>query len=335
MSKIFPLRKNKTYIVAEAEINHNGNLETALEMINSASQIGADAIKFQYIIADEIATPGSKYHVLFKKVELTHSEYQEIMAYANSRDIDCFFTVPSLNALQHVTDLNPPYIKIGSSNINNIMLLDEVSKCGIPVILSTGMATIGEIETALNHLTDQPVALLHCTVQYPVTDCSELNLKAISTLNHIFPHCCIGYSDHTIGSLASSIAVVQGAKIVEKHFTLDCKQEGPDHEFSTDIGGFKNLIESIKYVESALGDGVKRPSPSELKIIKQVRRYLIAAKNIDRNEIIRNSSIAASRIEYFDEAVGAEFADMLIGWRSKYQFKKGDPLDWTLLKNSK
>jgi len=332
LPKDFPLKNDKTFIVAEAEINHNGDLATALKMLETAGKIGADAVKFQYIIADEIASPDSDYYDLFKKVELTHDECLEIMANARERNIECFFTAPSIMTLQRIVELNPPYIKIGSSNITNLSLLDAVNQAGIPVILSTGTATIGEIETALNRLPDLPVSLLHCTVQYPVKDPGELNLNAISTLQSVFPSHCIGYSDHTTGPLASAVAVVNGAKIIEKHFTLDRTQEGPDHAFSTDVEGFRQLIEAIRYTEMALGDGVKRPSASETSIVKNVRRYIVATKDINIGDTISSSNVSARRIAYFEGAVGAEFIDIVTGWETPCSFEKGTPLNWTALK---
>ncbi|MBW1941342.1 MAG: N-acetylneuraminate synthase family protein [Deltaproteobacteria bacterium] len=327
MKNDFPLKQEQTFIVAEAEINHNGNLNTAQKMVDAAKEAGADAIKFQYILADEIVEKGSPFHDLFKKVEFSFDEYKTLINYTRERNVECFFTVPSKNTLPHVLKLEPRFLKIGSTNITNLPLLKAVGKAQIPVILSTGMATLGEIEQGLQVLGDVPVCLLHCTVRYPA-EMKELNLRAIDTMKRAFPDNLVGYSDHTVGETASVMAVTLGAKMIEKHFTLDCSQDGPDHAFSTDPSAFSKLIKAIRDVESALGDGIKRPAELEMPSISNVRRYLVAVKDIRKGEEITGSNVDCRRVSDPGGAIGAHLFDLLNGWESPRGYRAGEILFW-------
>ena len=329
----FPIDQTKTYIIAEAEINHNGKLQTALQMISTAKEIGADAIKFQYIIAEEICSKDSAYYDLFKKAELSHRECKTVMQYAEEKNIDCFFTSPSNNTLLKVIDLKPKFIKIGSTNISNIPLLKNTAKTGIPVILSTGMATLGEIETGLELLTNIPVCLLHCAVRYPAEP-SSLNLRAIATMKTVFPMNLIGYSDHSEGEQAAVAAITLGAKVIEKHFTLDKTDNGPDHHFSADPTEFKNMVHSIRTTEIMLGDGIKKPSELEIPNIVNARRYIVALKNIPAGDRITKSHIDCRRVKYVEGDIGSASFDLMVGWKSPKNYKTGETLNWNHIKNN-
>ncbi len=324
------------YVIAEGEINHNGNLETALQMVDSAKESGADAIKLQFIVADEIATPDSPYYAIFKGVELSKDDFTKILERARKNGIDCFLTVPSVKTLQPVLELKPSLIKIGSTNLTNLPLLEAIGRAGVPVLFSTGIGRLGEIEEALTALNSPPLptAIMHCTVQYPAK-IDQLNLRAIPLMAAAFPDHPIGYSDHTLGIVASVSAVTLGARIIEKHFTLDRTQKGPDHGFSTEPKDFKTFVEAIRQTESALGDSTKKPAAAEAPMIKSARRYLVAARNIDAGKLLESDDLALRRIPPDTEGgIEPRFLNMLIGWKSPKSFKSGEPLTWPVFKQA-
>jgi len=328
----FPLLNKEgtnTYVIAEAEINHNGDLETALKMVEVAKKAGAQAIKFQYILAEEIATPNSSYHSLFKKVELTHKEFEQIFDRSQVIGIDCFVTVPGLGTLERVLDLKPPVLKIGSTNLTNIPLLEKVGATGIPVLLSTGLGTLGEIETALNALNapHTPVGIFHRTIQYPAC-MSDINLRAINTLQTAFPINPVGYSDHTEGEWAAIAAVTLGACMIEKHFTLDRSQDGPDHAFSTDPEQFTRMVRAIRQTEAALGNGIKKPAPAEASMIRSARRYLVAARDIRRGTTLNGDNLTCRRIPPDREGVEPAMLQYMVGWKAPKDYSVGEPLTW-------
>jgi len=322
-------KNGHAYIIAEAEINHNGKLEIALDMVRVAKNVGADAIKFQYIVADNIVEPVSPYYDLFKRVELDYIEFQTIFECAVEIGIDCFLTVPDIESLRPVLELSPPYLKIGSSNLTNVPLLEEVGKAGLPVILSTGLGTLGEVETAVEalNLRDEALTLLHCTVQYPAP-LKSLNLRAIATMLSVFPQFSIGFSDHSEGELAGIAAFVLGANVFEKHFTLDRSQEGPDHGFSTDPDGFDKYVKAIRQTEMALGDGIKRPDDEEVQIINRVRRFIVAARKISRGKIFEKEDLSCLRIDSEKEGIEPRMLAKILGWNSPQDYMQGEPLIW-------
>jgi len=322
-------KMDKAFIIAEAEINHNGDLQTALKMVKVASEVGADAIKFQYIVAEEIAAPGSVYYDLFKSVELSQEAFRQILCRAKELSIVCFLTVPSIESLPRVLEIEPPMIKIGSTNLTNIPLLETIGKTGLPVILSTGLGTLGEIDRAILALNASParIALLHCTVKYPAP-LPSLNLRAIETLRFAFSGHRIGFSDHTEGESAAIAALALGARIFEKHFTLDKAQKGPDHAFSTDPDGFARYVAAIRQIEQALGDGIKRPHEAEIPMIRTGRRYIVAARKISKGSNLREDDLSCRRIPADKEGVEPAMLHRIVGWRAPKNYAIGEPLSW-------
>ncbi len=323
----FPIDSDSTYIIAEGEINHNGSVEIALDMVSAAKDAGADAIKFQYIVADEIAAKGTDFHKLFSKVELSFEELSVIRDKASGLGVDFFITAPSLGTLPQVNQLEPCFIKIGSTNITNIPLLEGIAALGRPVILSTGASRLGEIENALIALTGVSVALLHCTVNYPAKT-EDLNLKAITTMRSAFPDRVVGYSDHSIGDTAAVAAAALGARIIEKHFTLDKSMEGPDHSFSTDPIEFARLVAAVRACEEALGTGKKEPSASEANIPMVARRFVVAARNIPAGSPILALDLNYRRVDYVKGLVRVEEHGMIIDMISPRNYIAGEALNW-------
>lgn len=283
-------------VIAEAGVNHNGSLELAFKLVDAAVFAGADYVKFQTFMTDEciskdaVKAPyqgkGSQYEMV-KGFELSFNDFAKIKEYCSGRIR--FLSSPfDLKSLEFLSDLE--MIKVASGEITNLPLLEKIRK---PVLLSTGMSTLGEIQDAILVLRKNRVkiTLLHCVSSYPCPLC-EANLRAIETLKKFgFP---VGYSDHTLGIEAVLGAVALGATVIEKHLTLDKKMTGPDHKISLEPKEFKNMIEMIHNLEIALGDGVKKPQRSEIENLV-VRKSIVASKDIWEGEIFTNENLTTKR----------------------------------------
>lgn len=275
------------YVIAEVGHNHGGSLKTAKEMVRVAAACGVDAVKFQkrenqtlYSAAMRAApytgeqSFGPTYGAHREALELCQYDYDELRVDATSARIACFataFDVPSLITLLKV---GVPAIKLASGSVTDTPLLSQVAVCGVPVILSTGGSTDKEIDQAVNILSrwTRQFALLHCTAAYPVLDFAELNLRCITTLRERYPETVIGWSGHDSGIAMASVAVALGARIIEKHFTLNRASKGTDHAFSLEPGGMRKLVRDLQRAHVALGDGVKRVYESERGPIAKMRR---------------------------------------------------------------
>jgi N-acetylneuraminate synthase len=327
----------KTFIIAEAGVNHNGSIEMACALVDVAATAGADAVKFQTFKATEVISrhaPKADYQKLttsasesqldmVQKLELSEADHHILISHAKTKKIEFLstpFDLPSLRLLTDRFELST--IKIPSGEITNAPFLLEVARTGKKVILSTGMSTLGEVETALGALAfgytgDQDtkpgsnafliafasdvgqaalrehVSLLHCTTEYPAPY-AEVNLKAMNTLTNAFG-LPVGLSDHTIGIHVPVAAVARGATIIEKHFTLDKSLPGPDHAASLEPNELEQMVKAIRYVEIALGDGIKRPTESEMKNRDISRKSLVAAKPIQAGQVLGTEDIAIKR----------------------------------------
>ena len=302
----------KTIIIAEAGVNHNGSLDIAKQLINVASEAGADYVKFQTFNSKLVVTASANqadYQIknteinesqldMISKLELSHENHYELLKYAKSCNIKFFSTAFDLPSIKFLNELGLDLFKIPSGEITNLPYLRLIGSYGKPIILSTGMSTLGEIEDALRVLEDsgtnrKKITLLHCTTEYPAP-LIEVNLKAIHTLRQAFG-IDVGYSDHTEGIEISIAAVSLGASIIEKHFTLDRSLPGPDHKASIEPKELKLLISSIRNVELAFGDGIKRVTNSELKNITIARKSLVANANISKGDIFTEYNISVKR----------------------------------------
>ena len=302
----------KVLIIAEAGVNHNGNLETAKKLIDSAKESGADMIKFQTFAANRIVTtsaPKAEYqrettdelksqYEMISKLELSRDMHQELISYCKSCDIDFFSTGFDIESIEMLFQLGLEIFKIPSGEITNLPYLRHLAKYNKPIILSTGMATLGEIEAALNTLETygtqrENITVLHCNTDYP-TPFSDVNLNAMITIRDAFG-VSVGYSDHTLGIEVSIAAVAIGAAVIEKHFTLDRNLPGPDHQASLEPNELKAMVTSIRNIEKALGNGIKRPSQSEVKNKPIVRKSLVASTNIRNGENFTEANIAVKR----------------------------------------
>lgn len=336
------------YVIAEAGVNHNGSIDLAHQLIDIAADVGVDAVKFQTFRADRLVThnaPKAQYQVentsgtsqlaMLKALELSDESHHELLAHCQDRGIEFLstpFDVGSLNFL--VNDLGVSRLKLGSGDLTNALLLLTAAQTKLPIILSTGMSLLGEIEKALailaygylgsnghqspssadfeaayvslegQRLLAENVTLLHCTTEYP-TPLGQVNLRVMDTLMQAF-QVSGGLSDHTLGISAAIAAVARGAKVIEKHFTLDKQLPGPDHCASLDGQELKQLVKSIREVELALGNPVKHPVEAELKNRQIVRRGLVAACPIRKGERFSRQNLDVKRggnvsaLEYWD-----------------------------------
>ena len=326
-----------TFIIAEAGVNHNGDLSLAGQLIDVAAEAGVDAVKFQTFLAEHLVTrnaPKAEYQTrttdqsesqfeMIQKLELAESDHETLMAHAQARGIAFLstpFDVPSLHLLTKRCKLQ--VIKVPSGEITNAPFLLAIARTAQRVILSTGMSTLGEVEAALGVLAfgciapaevkpqggdfeqafaseagqralRDRVTLLHCTTEYPAP-CGEVNLRAMNTMDAAFG-LPVGYSDHTAGIHISLAAVACGARVIEKHFTLDRNLPGPDHKASLEPGELRELVLKIREIEQALGDGVKRPTASERKNRDVARKSLVAGRAIKLGEVFTEENLMCKR----------------------------------------
>lgn len=300
----------KCLVIAEAGVNHNGSLDLALQLCDAAKGAGADVVKFQTWKTEAIITATvdqaeyqkentgkseSQFDML-KKLELSYDDFVKIKKHCDSIDIIFASTADEAESLDFLVSLGIPFIKVGSGEIGNISFLRHIGSKGLPVILSTGMSSLADIKLSLQALREggaSDITLLHCTTSYPCLF-ENVNLKAMLTMKETF-RLPVGYSDHTPGNTISVAAVAMGAKVIEKHFTLDKNMEGPDHKASLDPEEFKTLIQKIRILETALGNGKKEPADVERAISKVILKRIVAKRPIRKGQIICPEDICVKR----------------------------------------
>ncbi len=328
------------YIIAEAGVNHNGNLDLAFKLCDAAKIAGVDAIKFQTWQTEKIVghlTKTAEYQAvntsnrtqtqfeMLKKLELTQKDFKRIQEYCIQIGIDFLSTPDEEDSLKFlVEELHIPLIKIGSGEVTNIHYLRQIASYKLPVILSTGMSTLSQVAKAYEVLEDAgapQISLLHCTTNYPCP-MEEVNLKAMLTLKKAF-HCQVGYSDHTLGIEIPVAAVGLGAQIIEKHFTLDRNMEGPDHAASLNPDELHKMVQAIRNVEKALGDGIKKPNISEKSISKVVLKSIVAKRAIKKGEKLSEDNLVVKRV---DKGLSASFWDLVVGLVADADYQEDEPI---------
>jgi N,N'-diacetyllegionaminate synthase len=302
--------RKEVFIIAEAGVNHNGSKELAFKLIDKAKEAGVDAIKFQTFKAEKVVSKyadkaayqkastgnGETQLEMVKKLELSFSDFIELKNYSNEVGILFLSTPFDDDSIDFLSDLGMEIFKIPSGEITNLPYLMKVAKLVKPVIISTGMSSLAEIEYALNVLRDNgcnDIKVLHCNTEYP-TPMEDVNLSAMKTIETAFK-VEVGYSDHTDGIEIPIAAVAMGATIIEKHFTLDKNMEGPDHKASLEPSDLKAMVNAIRNVEIALGNGIKSPSKSEMKNKKIARKSIVAAREIKEGEIFTEDNLTIKR----------------------------------------
>ena len=303
---------SRTLIIAEAGVNHNGDLALARQLIDVAAVAGADLVKFQTFTADRLATrtaqkadyqnrtTGTKesQHEMLSRLELTDAMHHELIAHCATRKIDFFSTGFDIESVDLLVRHGQNHFKIPSGEITNLPYLRHIGRLGKSVILSTGMANLGEIEAAIDALeaAGTPRAMLtvlHCTTEYP-TPMAEVNLRAMLSIHAAFG-VAVGYSDHTQGIEVAIAAVAMGATVIEKHFTLDRNLPGPDHKASLEPAELNAMVAAIRNIEVALGDGIKRLTTSEARNRPVVRKSLVASRAIKSGALFTAENITAKR----------------------------------------
>jgi sialic acid synthase SpsE len=351
-------KENPCFIIAEAGVNHNGDIKLAKKLIDEAKKAGVDAVKFQTFQAEKIVTPDAKQaeyqiknigkkesqYTMLKRLELSYSDFQKLKEYCDQKGI-IFLSTPhsSKEDVDLVAQLCPA-IKVGSGDLTNLPILKYIASKNLPIILSTGMADLEETKEAVELILpfNKQLILLHCTTNYP-TPLKEVNLRAMLTLEKEF-NLIIGYSDHTEGIKVSLAAVVLGASIIEKHFTLDKNLAGPDHKASLEPQELKSLVNGIRDiekrlaqgkkpddlikeldVEETLGNGIKKPNPSEIEVAKIARKSLVAAIDISAGTKITETMISIKR-----PGIGIlpKYLDQIIGKKSVQEIRKDELIDW-------
>ncbi len=319
-----PKSKN-CLIIAEAGVNHNGNLDMALQLCDAAKTSGANVVKFQTWYTDKLITRSvkmadyqeintgrieSQYDML-KKLELSRDDFKLIKNHCDEIGITFASTADDKDSLDFLIELGVPFIKVGSGDIGNVPFLRYMGSKGLPIILSTGMCSLADVDLSIASLRDggaEDITLLHCTTNYP---CSyeDVNLNAMKTLHNAF-HLPVGYSDHTIGAEIAVSAVALGAVIVEKHFTLDCKMEGPDHQASTEPREFGKMVKQIRNVEMGLGNGIKQITMPEKTIKEVVSKRIVAARAISEGDVFSEDNLCVKRN---DIGLSANYWDSIMG----------------------
>ena len=314
------------YIIAEAGVNHNGQLDLALKLCDAAKEAGVDAVKFQTWKTENIVTASAQQAAyqtentgkqesqfdMLKRLELSYEHFAYIQQYCKKIGIDFLSTPDEEESLAFLmNDLQLPWVKIGSGEVTNIPYLRTIASYRKPVILSTGMSTLAQVATAYDTLLEAgapQVSLLHCTTNYPCPY-DEVNLRAMQTMKDAFK-CRVGYSDHTMGTEIPVAAVAMGAEIIEKHFTLDRTMDGPDHKASSEPDELKLMVQQIRHIETALGDGIKRPNHSEAENAKVVQKSILAKRPIKMGETLTPEMLTVKRA---GTGISATHWDVVVG----------------------
>ena len=320
---------DKVFIIAEAGVNHNGSIALAKKLIDVASEAGADAVKFQTFKAEKVVSknapkaayqkkttdPTESQFEMIKKLELDVNAHKELMTYCKQKGIMFLSTPFDHDSIELLNNLGLEIFKIPSGEITNLPYLRHIGSLKKRVIMSTGMADIGEIEDALDVLITagtpkENITILHANTMYP-TPMEDVNLRAMQIIACTFG-CDVGYSDHTLGIEVPIAAVAMGAKVIEKHFTLDKTMEGPDHKASLEPDELKAMVQAIRNIEKALGTGIKKPSPSERPNIEVARKSIVAARPIKKGELFTEENLTIKRPGNgispmrWDEIIGTE-----------------------------
>lgn len=334
------LKVNKAFIIAEAGVNHNGKLNLALKLVDIAKKAGCDAVKFQTFKTENVISKGTKkaaYQLknisitesqfdMIKKLELSEDAHIILARYCRKKGILFVSTPCDEYSVKLLNKLNVPFFKVGSAEVTNLPFLKYVAEQRKPIILSTGMANLREIRQAVETIYgagNKKLILLHCVTDYPVP-ADDVNLKTMLTLKKIFKT-PIGYSDHSLGVEIPLAAVALGAKVVEKHFTLNKNMKGPDHKTSLNPQELSRVVKGIRIIEKALGNGVKKLSLGEKKNMKFVRRSIVALQNITKGEVITPDVISCKRPGW---GIQPKDIDKIIGCKARGNIKKDEVIVW-------
>lgn len=341
----------RTFVIAEAGVNHNGSLTTAKALIDAAVNAGADAVKFQTFKAERVVTAtaakatyqlkntgeGSSQFEMLKNLELSLSSHEELFYYCKDRNILFMSTPFDEQSAAMLDNLGMSIFKIPSGEITNKPLVRVIAAKGKPVILSTGMSTLGEVEKALSWINGEwkildkspSLTLLHCVSNYPAA-VEDINLLAINTMASVFG-LPVGYSDHTLGTEIAIAAVALGARTIEKHLTLDRTMKGSDHKASLEPEELKTMIKAIRNIEKAMGDGIKRPVKNEEENRNIARRSLVTAMEIKAGSTIHADAVVIKRP---GDGIPPEFKELIIGMQATRDIEADEVIRWDNLRHA-
>ena len=330
----------KVFIIAEAGVNHNGSIDLAKKLIDVASNAGADAVKFQTFKAKNLVTKNAKKAIyqkdttnikesqfnMLKKLELNIEAHKELILYCNSKKIIFLSSPFDHESIELLKDLDLEILKIPSGEITNLPYLRHIGKLDKKIILSTGMSTIDEVKNALSILINSgtkknKITVLHANTEYP-TPMEDVNLRAMVTIGKELD-VNFGYSDHTLGIEVDIAAVAMGASCIEKHFTLDCNMEGPDHKASLEPSQLKAMVKAIRNIEKALGSSIKKASKSELLNIKIVRKSIVVKTKIKKGEILTQQNLSVKRP---GRGMSPMEWDDVVGTKSTKDYNEDEPI---------
>lgn len=341
--------QNKVLIIAEAGVNHNGSIDLAKKLIDAAVDAKVDVVKFQTFVAENVISKNAQkadYQIentgkanesqleMVKKLQLTFDDFKILKKYCEQKGIQFLSTPFDLESVDFLKTLNMGLWKIPSGEITNLPYLKKIGTYNEKVIFSTGMSTLGDIENAIEILTDagserENITVLHCNTEYP-TPMQDVNLKAMQTIKNAF-NVNIGYSDHTLGIEVPIAAVAMGATVIEKHFTLDKSMEGPDHKASLEPDELKQMVNAIRNIEQALGSGIKLPSDSEKKNIEIARKSIHLTKDLATGHVLTENDLTIKRP---GNGINPMLINDIIGCKLKSGVLRDSPLhlkdiEWT------
>lgn len=336
---------SKTLIIAEAGVNHNGSIEIAKQLIDAAAEAGVDYVKFQTFKAEKLVSRSAKkaayqvsnmsedkddsQYTMLKKLELDRSTHETLISYCQQKNIKFLSTAFDQDSIDLLTELDIDVFKIPSGEITNLPYLEKIASIQKPIILSTGMSNLGDIEAALTVLYEKGVpqeniTVLHCNTEYP-TPMQDVNLKAMNTIGSAFK-VKVGYSDHTLGIEVPIAAVAMGAVCIEKHFTLDRNMEGPDHRASLEPSELKAMVVAIRNIEQALGKGVKLPSKSEKKNLIVARKSIHLVRTLEAGHILEEEDLLMKRP---GNGISPMHRSVVVGRQLKKAMEEDSKLDYS------
>ncbi len=334
-------QRHPTFIIAEAGVNHNGSIEIALQLVDVAADAGADAVKFQTFSAEKLtrrgaekaeyqknATGAGDQYDMLKALEMTEEMHNRVLKRCHERGIEFMSTAFDEDSFDFLVSLGIKRVKVPSGEITNHPFLRHMARAGLPMVVSTGMANLEEVrdatEVVRSTAPDADIVVLHCTSNYPAAP-KDVNLLAMQTITEQL-QVPVGYSDHTLGITISVAAVAMGARVIEKHFTLDKTLPGPDHGASLDPVELKAMVDAIRVVEAGLGDGVKAPTASELPVRTLVRRSATATRDLAAGEVLEGADIILLRP---GNGIQPAEIDRVVGRKAGRAIAAGETLQWS------
>jgi N-acetylneuraminate synthase len=343
MENLFKLLRKRVLVIAEIGCNHNGDKQIAKRLIKAAAESGADIAKFQTFNPDElltIDTPKALYQIKaagtketqferLDRIKLNKEDHKELKNYCESSNIIFCSSPFDHQSVDLLHELDVPFFKVASGEITNLPLLEHISSYGKPIVLSTGMSNLGEIEDALNAIGEKcrkQVVLMHCISTYPA-NWEDANLRAIRSLREAF-NLPVGFSDHSTGIELSLVAVGMGAVIIEKHITVSKEMDGGDHIASLDMDEFRDLVSKIRRIEGALGDGIKRCIHSEENVKEVARKSIVSRRTVDIGKIITSDDLVIKRPGV---GIPPKYLSMIIGAKAKESISADKLIKWSQL----